>query len=135
MNTNNVHYLKSLLINSLHDLHLSAGKTSAEMKTDEKLFPDPLDRATADLGRGVDLIIRSRERERIREIEAALARIDHGEFGICQNCGSTISEKRLWAKPTSSLCIGCKEKEEGKQRRRSILYGDSSMSSHSFMAW
>ncbi|MCK9196231.1 MAG: TraR/DksA family transcriptional regulator [Syntrophales bacterium] len=135
MNTNNVHYLKSLLINNLHDLHLSAGKTSAEMKTDEKLFPDPLDRATADLGRGVDLIIRGRERELIREIEEALTRIDQGEFGICQNCGSTISDKRLWAKPTSSLCVECKEKEEGRQRRRSILNDYSAMASHSYMSW
>ncbi|MDD5168820.1 MAG: TraR/DksA C4-type zinc finger protein [Syntrophales bacterium] len=135
MNTNNVDYLKALLIKNRHDLHLSAEKTFTEMKTDEKQFPDPYDRATVELGRSVDLIMRSRERELIREIEEALTRIDRGEFGICQTCGRPISEKRLWAKPTSLLCIECKEKEEGRQRSRSVLNSHTAVSSHSSMAW
>jgi len=135
MNINNVHYLKSLLIKNLQDLHLSAEKTSTEMKSDEKRFPDPYDRATVELGRSVELIIRSREQELIREIEETLIRMDRGEFGICQTCGKTISEKRLWAKPTSLLCIKCKEEEESRERRRSILKSHSAIPSHSFMPW
>jgi len=134
MTNNNVHYLKSLLIKNLHDLHLSAEKTSTEMKTDEKLFSDPYDQANADMARSVDLIIRSRERELIREIEEALTRIDRGEFGTCQDCGRAISEKRLWAKPTSLLCIECKEKEEGRRRRRSLLNDHPARAAQSFMA-
>ncbi len=128
MNINNIHYLKSALMKNLHDLHLSSCKTSAEMKTEEKLFPDLFDQATAELRRSIALIIRGREREMIREIEDALVRIDRGEFGICQNCGDRISEKRLWAKPTSLLCLACKEKEEGEQRRRSALNNRAAMS-------
>ena len=135
MNTNNVHYLQSLLIKDLHDLHLSAGKTSTEMKTDEKIFADPYDRATVELGRSVDLIMRSRERDLIREIEEALTRIDHGEFGVCQTCGKSISEKRLQAKPTSLLCIECKEKEERRQRSRGIVNRQPAVSSQSAVAW
>lgn len=135
MNNKNIHYLKSLLIKNLYELHLSADKTSAEMKTEEKLFSDPCDRASAELVRSVDLMIRSRERDLIREIEEALMRIDHGEFGICQDCGKTISEKRLWAKPTSLLCIECKEKEENMEKRHNILNNRPVMSSRSFMAW
>jgi DnaK suppressor protein len=128
MNINNIHYLKSVLMKNLHDLHLSSCKTSAEMKTEEKLFPDLFDQATAELGRSIDLIILGRERELIREIEDALVRIELGEFGICQNCGDPISEKRLWAKPTSLLCIACKEKEEGRQRRGGALNDRATMS-------
>jgi DnaK suppressor protein len=135
MTNNNVNFLKSLLIRDLHDLHVSADKTSTEMKTDEKVFPDPYDRATAELGRSVDLIIRSRQRELIREIEETLARIDSGEFGICQSCGKNISEKRLWAKPTSLLCIACKEREENRQRSRNVVNHRSIASAQAAMAW
>jgi DnaK suppressor protein len=135
MNINNINYLKSMLVKNLRDLHLSAEKTTAELKTEEKLFPDPYDRAAAEMERSVDLIIRSRERELIREIEEALTRIDRGEFGICRTCGRTISERRLLAKPTCLLCIECKEKDESRQRRRSILNTRPAMSSHASRAW
>ncbi|MDD5168608.1 MAG: TraR/DksA C4-type zinc finger protein [Syntrophales bacterium] len=118
MNTKNVYYLKSLLIRNLKDLKFSERKTSLEMKADEKLFSDPVDRAAVELGRSIDLIIRSRDRELIREIEEALQRIERGEFGFCQECGSPISTERLRARPTSLLCIDCKEKEEGGGRQR-----------------
>lgn len=135
MKSNNVNYLKSILIRNLQSLRMSAEKTSTEMKTDEKLFSDFYDLATAEAGRSVDLIIRSREREMIREIEDALTRMDSGEFGICENCGNAISEKRLRAEPTSLLCVKCKEKEECVQRGRRTFNVPSSLSFHSFPAW
>jgi DnaK suppressor protein len=134
MNINNVDYLKSMLVRDLHNLRLSAQKTSTEMKTDEKLFSDFYDLATVEAGRSVDLIIRSREREMIRDIEEALTRIKRGEFGICQDCGKAISEKRLRAEPTSLLCIKCKEKEECGQRGRTFTT-PAYVSFHPYPAW
>ena len=118
MNRKRIQFLKTVLIGNLRDLQLSAGKTFLEMKTDEKTFPDPVDRATAELTRSVDLLIRGRDRHVIKEIEEALDRIERGDFGICQECGGIISEKRLLAEPTSLLCIECKEKEEAVGRGR-----------------
>jgi len=135
MNINNVDYLKSKLINNMHSLRLSAEKTSADMKTDDKSFSDFYDQAAAETGRSVDLIIRSRERDTIREIEEALTRIDRGEFGICQECGKHISAKRLRAEPTSILCIECKEREESAQRGRRMCNTSSYVYFNPSMSW
>ncbi|WP_416897138.1 MAG: TraR/DksA family transcriptional regulator [Minwuia sp.] len=43
----------------------------------------------------------------LRRIDAALARIDEGEFGYCLDCGEEISEKRLEVDPATPRCIDC----------------------------
>lgn len=50
-----------------------------------------------------------RRQTRLRRIEAALDRIDEGEFGYCANCGEPIAAGRLEFDPTSPLCLGCAE--------------------------
>ena len=49
---------------------------------------------------------RRRQLERAK-IEAALARLEEGEYGWCAECGSEISERRLDVDPTAHLCIEC----------------------------
>ena len=44
-----------------------------------------------------------------KEIVAALARIEEGSYGQCQNCGSEIPAERLDAVPTTALCVSCKQ--------------------------
>ena len=51
----------------------------------------------------------NRESFRLREVAAALERIDGGNFGICLNCEEDISPKRLAAVPWAAFCIGCQE--------------------------
>jgi DnaK suppressor protein len=46
----------------------------------------------------------------LRDIEAALARIEKGTYGICKYCKREINEKRLLARPVASACIECKTK-------------------------
>ncbi len=48
----------------------------------------------------------------LREIEAALKRIDNGDFGICQGCEEAINPKRLEVDPTVRLCIDCASNAE-----------------------
>ena len=43
----------------------------------------------------------------LREIAAALKRIEIGEYGTCEECGEAINPKRLQIDPTSRLCITC----------------------------
>jgi DnaK suppressor protein len=49
---------------------------------------------------------RARARD-LQRIEAALRRIEEGEYGFCAECGGEIAEKRLAADPMASLCIAC----------------------------
>jgi RNA polymerase-binding protein DksA len=44
-----------------------------------------------------------------KEIVAALARIEEGSYGQCQNCGAEIPAERLDAVPTTALCVSCKQ--------------------------
>lgn len=56
-----------------------------------------------------------REQERIREIDAALARIEAGNYGRCESCGRPIEEERLDTLPATPLCSECSERQEGTQ--------------------
>jgi RNA polymerase-binding protein DksA len=43
----------------------------------------------------------------LRDVDAALARVDAGTYGICENCGRPIGEKRLAAMPSAVYCFEC----------------------------
>ena len=106
-----LHY-KSVLLGYGRELEQAAGKTTLDMKTGEKLFSDPLDRASSELDRDVELLISNRHYAVLQEIRAAITRINHGVYGICERCGEAITEKRLRVNPISRLCIGCQSLEE-----------------------
>jgi DnaK suppressor protein len=77
---------------------------------------DPLDKATEELHASLGFRFRERDSNLIRKIREALKRIDDETFGICDQCGRKISEKRLQVRPIATLCIKCKEKQEGFER-------------------
>jgi RNA polymerase-binding protein DksA len=58
------------------------------------------------------MLVVSNHVEMIDQTEQALARIEAGSYGRCENCGQPIGKARLQAYPTASLCIDCKQKEE-----------------------
>ena len=51
-------------------------------------------------------------RREMEAIQAALARIDAGTYGLCDTCGETISAARLTAMPTARRCVACQERLE-----------------------
>jgi DnaK suppressor protein len=52
-------------------------------------------------------------REQLRQVEAALRRLDAGTYGICGRCGEPIAPQRLAARPTAALCIECAQQRSG----------------------
>ena len=46
-------------------------------------------------------------KEALEQVSDALAKLDHGTYGICESCGNPIDGARLEAKPTARLCIAC----------------------------
>jgi DnaK suppressor protein len=48
-----------------------------------------------------------RRHEEARRVEAAIRRIDEGEYGYCISCGEEIAAKRLSVDPTTPTCIRC----------------------------
>jgi DnaK suppressor protein len=64
-----------------------------------------------------ELAIRSLDRDSnlLRNVRAALDRIEEGSFGVCQHCEEEISPKRLAAVPATAFCIVCQELADGSQ--------------------
>jgi len=79
--------------------------------------PDIVDLATSDLTLNLNVEIRERERHLLNKIEVALAKIDDGSFGVCDDCGEAIAPGRIQARPVTTLCIKCKEEEEEQEKR------------------
>jgi RNA polymerase-binding protein DksA len=72
----------------------------------------PADVATVTFDRELDYSLEENEERLLEAIDAALARIDDGTYGICSTCGQPIGEERLEALPWTTQCIDCKRKEE-----------------------
>lgn len=51
--------------------------------------------------------------DRARRLRAALARVERGEYGICEECGEEIAKPRLAALPDVVTCLGCQQAREG----------------------
>ena len=107
---------KLMLSQKINELLSEAGKTVSEMTNGKENYPDPNDRASLESDRNFELRIRDRERKLIMKMQEAIKRIEDGVFGICEVCGGPISEKRLIARPVTTLCIDCKTKQEKDEK-------------------
>ena len=120
MNKKKLESFRKLLNERLDELLEQANETVDSMSDQKGNLPDPSDRATLESDRNFTLRIRDRERKLIGKIKDALERIDNGTYGICEECGEEISEKRLRARPVTTLCIDCKKKQETDERIRGV---------------
>lgn len=107
---------RQLLQEQMDQLLREADKTVLEMTDEKTNFPDPTDRASLESDRNFELRIRDRERKLISKIREALDRIEAGEFGECEECGESIGEARLKARPVTTLCIECKTEQERQEK-------------------
>ena len=113
-------YFKKLLNEQLDNLLDEASKTVSGMSHEKENLPDPADRATLESDRNFTLRIRDRERKLIGKIKDALERIDNKTYGICDSCEEEISDKRLKARPVTTLCIDCKKKQEDEEKLKGL---------------
>ena len=66
----------------------------------------------------LNLALLERRKDRIREIARTLQKLNHGEFGNCEECGERINPRRLEAIPTATFCVGCQDRFEVEARRQ-----------------
>lgn len=107
---------RTQLLQKKQEIMSDAGKTMTEMTDQTTNVPDPNDRATLESGRSFELRLRDRERRLLSKIDEAIARIDDGTYGICEDCGEEIGLKRLEARPVTTLCIDCKTIQETREK-------------------
>ena len=83
-----------------------------DMTLDADDLPDEMDLASSEYLHSFTFRLRGREKTFLKKIDHALAKIEDGTFGICEECEEPISIKRLEARPETTLCIRCKEDQE-----------------------
>ena len=97
---------RARIVKELEFLH-DENPGSIEDETGEETHFDqhPADVATATHDREVDYTIEEGAEDTLRRIDAALARLDAGTYGVCRVCGREIGKERLEARPWTDLCI------------------------------
>lgn len=113
-------YFRRKLSQLKADMLANAGETTEHLREDTVVVPDPADRATIEEEHALELRTRDRERKLLKKIEQAIARIDSGDYGYCEETGEPIGVGRLMARPTASLSLEAQQRRELKQK----MFGD-----------
>ncbi|MGZ4144856.1 MAG: TraR/DksA family transcriptional regulator [Actinomycetota bacterium] len=88
--------------------NISQSEISGEVSFDEEYA----DAGSFTFEREKELSIGNNIRDLLEKVNHALSAIDHGTYGICENCGNPIAKARLLALPYSTLCLNCKQIDE-----------------------
>lgn len=101
------------VVDAIDNIHTENPGSLGE-ETEETTFQDNHlgDIATATFDREMASTLEENSTHVLAEIDAALARIDEGTYGICVRCGKPIVQERLEALPWATLCIDDKRKQE-----------------------
>lgn len=119
MNQAQLDFFRARLRQMEQDIRNNAGETTEHLR-ETVIVPDPADRATIEEEHALELRTRDRERKLLKKIEQALAQIDSGDYGYCEETGDPIGIPRLLARPTATLSLEAQQRRELRQK----LYGD-----------
>ena len=120
MNERQREYFRQKLTAWKEEILKEARETLAHLQAENENHPDLADRASSETDRAIELRARDRQRKLIAKIDAALARLEDGTYGYCEETGEAIGIQRLLARPTATLSIEAQERREMKQK----LYGE-----------
>jgi DnaK suppressor protein len=120
MNDRQREYFRRKLVAWKDEIIRDAELTLTAMQADTDAHPDLVDRASSEGDRAIELRARDRQRKLIAKIDAALARIEDGSYGYCEETGEPITLARLDARPIATLSIEAQERHE----RREKIYRD-----------
>ncbi|PUB19201.1 TraR/DksA family transcriptional regulator [Yoonia sediminilitoris] len=116
MNERQTEYFRRKLMNWRSELLEGSRDTVAGMKDQTRNIPDVADRASEETDRSLELRTRDRQRKLVSKIDAALRRIEEGEYGYCDMTGEPISLKRLDARPIATLSLEAQERHERREK-------------------
>lgn len=109
-------FFKQRLLQMKQELIANATATSQHLQ-EQEATPDPADRATLEEEYALELRTRDRERKLLQKIDQAVTRIDHGEYGYCEDTGEPIGLQRLMARPTATLSLEAQERRERMKKQ------------------
>ena len=109
-------YFRRKLTGWRDSIRLEAQGTLSQLQVDSMREPDLNDRASSETDWSIELRTRDRQRKLIGKIEAALRRIDEGEYGYCEVTGEPISLGRLEARPIATMTVEAQERHERHEK-------------------
>jgi len=110
-------HFEAILVSWKNELMTEVDRTVHHMQDEAANFPDPNDRATQESEFGLELRTRDRERKLLRKINSAIARIEEGTYGFCEETGEEIGLKRLEARPVATMSLEAQERREVAERQ------------------
>ena len=116
MNDRQREYFRRKLNNWKADILRESQETLAALQTENENHPDVADRASSETDRAIELRARDRQRKLVAKIDAALARLQDGSYGYCEDTGEPIALKRLEARPIATLSLEAQERHERNER-------------------
>ena len=116
MNERQLEYFRRKLLAWKHELLEQSAETLEGLAESARNVPDIADRASEETDRALELRTRDRQRKLVTKIDAALRRIDSGEYGYCEMTGEPISLKRLDARPIATMTLEAQERHERNER-------------------
>ncbi len=116
MNAKQRAYFRNKLLAWKEEIVRSTRETLQNLQHDSAQHADIADRATSETDRALELRARDRQRKLIAKIDDALARIEDGTYGYCEETGEPISLKRLDARPIATLSLEAQERHERRER-------------------
>lgn len=119
MNAQQLEFFRRRLTDLEKELRANADQTTVNLR-ETTVVPDPADRATIEEEHALELRTRDRERKLSKKVQAAIKRIDDGDYGYCEETGDPIGVARLMARPTATLSLEAQQRRELKQK----MYGD-----------
>ncbi len=109
-------YFRQKLLRWRSELLRESDETLAHLQEGGMQEADLADRASAETDRALELRTRDRERKLIAKIDAALLRIEDGNYGFCEETSEPIGIRRLEARPIATLSIEAQERHERLER-------------------
>ena len=116
MNDRQLEYFRRKLIVWKNDLLEDSKDTIEGLQGNARNIPDMADRASEETDRALELRTRDRQRKLVSKIDAAIRRIDEGEYGYCEVTGDPISLKRLDARPIATMTLEAQERHERREK-------------------
>lgn len=116
MNPLQLAYFKRKLLDWKESILQEAAGTLETLKAEPLREPDVTDRASSETDWGVELRTRDRQRKVISKIDAAVRRIDAGDYGYCEVSGEPISLQRLEARPIATMTLEAQERHERDEK-------------------
>ena len=116
MNERQLEYFRRKLLTWKQEFLSQSAETIDNLQDSARNVPDLADRASEETDRALELRTRDRQRKLVAKIDAALRRIDNGEYGYCEMTGEPISLKRLDARPIATMTLEAQEKHERREK-------------------